>query len=184
MEDGRILDLYWARNEDAIHQTEIAYGAKLNRLAVRIVENREDAQECVSDTYLKAWDTIPPQRPTYLFAYLAKICRFCAFAVLDWRNAEKRRGNVVTLTEEMELCIPDPAWDEHFRGEELGEILNRFLAGLSRESRGLFLRRYWYMDSIEEIARRYGMTPGGVKTRLHRIRGKLRSFLQQEGISV
>ena len=184
MEDSAILDLYWDRNEDAIRQTEVAYGAKLQRLAQGIVESVEDAQECVSDTYLKAWNTIPPQRPNYFFAYLAKICRFLCFGLLDRRSAAKRKAEVVTLTAEMELCIPDERARQQTEGQELGKLLDRFLEGLNRENRVIFLRRYWFADSVESIARRYGFTESKVKTRLYRTRTQLRQFLEKEGIKV
>ena len=184
MTDIQIIELYWARNEDAIHQTDLVYGKKLHNLADRIVQNFEDAQECVSDTYLKTWDTIPPQRPNYFFAYLAKICRNFALGVLDWKSAAKRKGEVVALTAEMETCIPDPQHERRLEGEELGEILNRFLESLSYENRVIFLRRYWYLDTVAEIAERYGFSQSKVKTQLHRTRTKLHSFLEKEGIRV
>lgn len=182
MTDEQILALYWDRNEDAIRETEIAYGRKLHVLADRIVQSFEDAQECVSDTYLKAWDTIPPQRPTYFFAYLAKICRNFALGVLEWKSAAKRKGEIVTLTQEMEQCIPSR--DGNPEGEELGRLLNQFLEKLSKESRMIFMRRYWYLDSIQEIAQRYGISQSKVKTQLHRTRTKLYAFLQEEGIRI
>ena len=107
MEDKQIIDLFFARNEDAIQHTADTYGNRLFVLADNIVRNDQDAEESVSDTYLKAWDTIPPQKPNHFFAYLAKICRHFALGKLDWKNAAKRKAEVVSLTQEMELCIPD-----------------------------------------------------------------------------
>lgn len=184
MEDEKIIELYWIRSEDAIRETDAAHGAKLHDLSYRIVQNREDAQECVNDTYLKAWNTIPPQRPNYFFAYLAKICRFLSFGRLDWNNAAKRSADVVQLTAEMELCIPDRCQSWQRSEQQIGDVLNRFLDSLPRRSRMIFLRRYWYADSIGEIARRYQMSQSSVKTQLHRTRSKLRAFLEQEGIAV
>lgn len=184
MEDVQIIELYWARNEDAIKETDIAYGRKLHHLAERIVQNFDDAQECVSDTYLKTWDTIPPQRPNYFFAYIAKICRNFALGVLDWKSAAKRKGEVVSLSAEMEQCIPDPAYERRMEGEELGKVLNRFLESLSYENRVIFLRRYWYLDTIAEIADRFGISQSKVKTQLHRTRAKLHAFLEKEGLRV
>ena len=184
MTDSQIIELYWARNEDAIKETDFVYGKKLHYLADRIVQNFEDAQECVSDTYMKTWETIPPQRPEYFFAYIAKICRNFALGVLDWKSAAKRKGEVVSLSAEMEACIPDPAHQRRLEGQELGEVLNRFLESLSRDHRVIFLRRYWYMDTIAEIASRYGMSESKVKTSLHRTRTKLHAFLAKEGITV
>ena len=184
MTDAQIIALYWARNEDAIQETDAVYGRKLHFLADKIVQNFEDAQECVSDTYLKTWDTIPPQRPQYFFAYLARICRNFALGVLDWKSAAKRKGEIVALTQEMENCIPDPQHERKMEGEELGELLSRFLETLSRDNRVIFLRRYWYLDTVAEIAKRYGMTESKVKTSLHRTRTKLHAFLEKEGITV
>ena len=184
MTDAQIIELYWNRNEQAIRETEVAYGRKLHGLADRIVQNFEDAQECVNDTYLKTWDTIPPKRPEYFFAYLAKICRNFALGVLDFKSAAKRKGEVVALTQEMECCIPDPQHERKLEGEELREVLNRFLESLSVDNRVIFLRRYWYLDTVAEIAHRYGMTESKVKTQLHRTRAKLHSFLAKEGITV
>ena len=184
MTDIQIIDLYWARNEQAIHETDLRYGSKLHYLADKIVRDFEDAQECVNDTYLKTWDTIPPKRPEYFFAYIAKICRNFALGVLDWKSAAKRKGEVVALTQEMEAWIPDPQHERKLEGEELGEVLNRFLESLSVDNRVIFLRRYWYLDTVAEIAHRYGMSESKVKTQLHRTRAKLHAFLTKEGITV
>jgi len=184
MEDEKIIELYWARKEDAIVETDRTYGRKLHTLANKIVQNYEDAEESVSDTYLKAWETIPPQHPKYFFAYLAKICRNFAFGRLDWKNAAKRKAEVIALTQEMELCIPDTSRDRGAEGRQIGQALNRFLGSLSPENRVLFMRRYWYVDTVAEIAGRFHMSESSVKTRLHRIRGKLHTFLESEGICV
>lgn len=184
MEDSQIIELYFRRDEEAISQTALAYGTKLYGLANRILMSREDAEESVSDTYMKAWETIPPQRPVYFFAYLAKICRFIAFGRLDWRNAAKRKAEMVELTQEMELCIPDLRNELKMEGEELGRLLNAFLGTLPEESRTIFMRRYWYSDSILEIAQRYNMGESKVKTRLMRTRNALRTFLEKEGVTL
>ena len=184
MDDKTIIALFWAREEEAIRQTEQHYGSRLQALSNNILRSVEDAQECVSDTYLKAWNTIPPSRPQYFFAYLAAICRNLSLNKLDWKAAAKRKAEVVTLTEEMALCIPDEAWERQRSRKELGDLLNRFLDDLSKESRLIFLRRYWYLDTVAQIARRYSITESKVKMQLSRTREKLRLFLQKEGISV
>lgn len=184
MEDANILDLFFARSERAIAETDAVYGRRLHTLADRIVQNFEDAEESVSDTYLKAWQTIPPRRPDSLFAFLAKICRYIALGRLDWRNAAKRKAEVVSLTAEMELCIPDNSRERELTGRELGRLLNQFLGELPRESRMIFLRRYWYVDTIAEIAARYDISESKVKTQLHRTRAKLAAFLEKEGVRV
>ena len=184
MTDEQIVDLYWNRKEEAIACTDHIYGSRLLNIAGRILESREDSEECVSDTYLKAWQVIPPTRPNYLFAFLAKICRHLAFGRLDWYQAEKRRAEVIHLSEEMQLCIPDMWWDRKVEGEEIGHLMNEFLAVTSKESRMIFLRRYWYGESVAEIAQRYRISQSKVKTSLHRTRGKLKEYLQKEGITV
>lgn len=184
MEDAQIIALFWARNEDAIRETDAVYGRRLRALSHKIVQCHEDAEESVNDTYMKTWDTIPPQRPEYFFAYLAKICRNVSLSRLEWKNAAKRSANIVTLTQEMEQCLPDRSQERKLEGAEIGRVLDKFLDSISLESRLIFLRRYWYTDSIEEIAQRYGITQGKVKTQLHRTRNRLRLFLEKEGISV
>ena len=184
MEDKQIIELFFARKEDAIRATADAYGNRLFVLADNIVRNDQDAEESVSDTYLKAWDTIPPQKPNHFFAYLAKICRHFALEKLDWKNAAKRKAEVVSLTQEMELCIPDNRRDAEMEGKELGRILSTFLRTLTPENRMVFVRRYWYADTVADIASRYGIRENAVMTRLSRTRDKLRIFLQKEGIKV
>lgn len=184
MEDNKIIELFLARNEDAIKHTDDTYGRRLYHLADNIVHNGQDAEESVSDTYLKAWDTIPPQRPRYFFAYLAKICRNFALKKLDWKNAEKRRAEVVSLTQEMEMCIPDQSRDREMAAKELGMVLDRFLRTLTQENQMIFLRRYWYVDTIAEIAVRYGISESAVQMRLNRTRAKLCTYLEKEGVNV
>ena len=184
MEDAKIIDLYFARSEDAICQTDAAYGKKLFALADRILHDAQDSEESVSDTYMKAWETIPPKRPAYLYAYLAKICRFFALGKLDWKTAAKRKAEVVSLTEEMELCIPDQRREAEVSSKEIGRAMNEFLGNLNQESRVIFLRRYWFCDTIAEIAERYGISESKVKMRLHRTRAQLADYLNKEGITV
>lgn len=182
MEDAQIIALYWARNEDAIRETDRAYGRKLNGVARKIVQIREDAEESVNDTYMKTWQAIPPQRPNHFFAFLASICRHFALNKVDWNQTAKRKAEVISLTEEMELCIPDESHDRRMAGRELGCILDAFLGSLPKESRMIFLRRYWYVDTIAEIAQRYGMTESKVKMQLSRTKAKLRTFLEKEEV--
>lgn len=184
LEDSKIIDLYWARDEAAIQQTDSQYGKKLHALAFRILGNREDAEESVSDSYMKAWEIIPPQRPNHLYAFLASICRHLSLHRVDWNHAEKRNAQIVTLTEEMEQCIPDARRDWELEDKEIGKMLDIFLERLPKETRLIFLRRYWHGDTIPEIAARYQLTESKVKMQLSRTRSKLRTFLIQEGIQV
>lgn len=184
MEDEKIIELYWVKDESAIRETDAAYGRKLQGLSQSILHSHEDAEETVSDTYLRTWQAIPPQRPRYFYAFLASICRHLSLNKLDWKAAAKRKAEVVTLTEEMAQCIPDRAGERQLEGKELGRTLNRFLESLPKESRLIFLRRYWYVDTIAEIAQRYGITESKVKMQLSRTRSKLSAFLEKEGVGV
>ena len=184
MDDAKIIDLFWARSEEAIQETNKAYGRKLHALANKILNNREDAEESVNDTYMKTWEIIPPQRPKFYYAFLASICRHLSFHKVDWKLAAKRHAEVVTLTLEMEMCIPDATRDRELEGKELGRVMNAFLKSLPKDTRLIFLRRYWHADTIAEIAARYGMTESKVKMQLSRTRAKLQTYLESEGIYV
>ena len=184
MDDSKIIELFFARNEDDIKHTDDTYGRRLFHLADNIVHNDQDAEESVDDTYMKAWDTIPPQRPEHFFAYIAKICRNFALKRIDWQKAKKRNAEVVTLTQEMENCIPDTYRDMEADERELGRILDAFLRTLTPENQMVFLRRYWYVDTIAEIAVRYGISESAVQMRLNRTRSKLAMYLAKEGIKV
>ena len=184
VEDAKILDLYFARSEDAICQTDAVYGKRLFSIADRILHAPQDAEESVSDTYMKTWETIPPRRPSYFYAYLAKLCRFFALGKLDWKNAAKRKADVVSLTDEMEQCVPDQRKEAEAEAKEIGRAMNAFLESLPQESRVIFMRRYWFCDTIAEIAQRYGISESKVKMRLLRTRNKLAEYLSKEGILV
>lgn len=184
MEDAMIIALFFDRNEQAVKETDNAYGRRLYLLSNSILGNREDAEESVSDTYMEAWKTIPPKRPQYFYAFLASICRHMSFNRLDWNLAAKRNAEIVTLTQEMEVCIPDSRREAEINARELRRVLENFLDSLSKESRLIFLRRYLYTDSIAQIAERYGISESKVKTQLHRTRTKLYDHLAKEGIQV
>ena len=184
MEDAKIIALFFERNEQAVKETDIAYGRKLYVLSNGILNNREDAEESVSDTYMEAWKSIPPKCPKYFYAFLASICRNISFNRLDWRLAAKRNAEVVALTQEMEMCIPDSRQDAEMDRRELRRILEAFLESISKESRLIFLRRYLYVDTVAEIATRYSISESKVKTQLHRTRTKLYKYLAKEGIYV
>ena len=184
MEDAKIIELFFQRNEQAVKETDTAYGRKLYVLSNNILNNREDAEESVSDTYMETWKSIPPKRPKYFYAFLVSICRHLSFNRLDWRMAAKRNAEVVALTQEMEMCIPDSRQEGEMDRRELRRTLETFLDSLSKESRLIFLRRYLYVDTIAEIAARYGISESKVKTQLHRTRAKLHTYLSKEGICV
>ena len=184
MNDQQIIAMFFARNEDAIAQTAGKYGTRLTGLAANILHCNEDAQECVNDTYLKAWDTIPPTKPKHFFAYLAKICRYFCFNRLDWNNAAKRNAEVVALTQEMENCIPSSWQEAQLECREISRLISDFLRTQNQENRMIFLRRYWWGDSIGEIAQRYDLSENAILMRLSRTRSKLAAHLKKEGIQV
>ena len=183
MDDDKIIALYLLRSEAAIEQTAEKYGPRLRTLSYRIVGDGQAAEECENDTYLQAWAAIPPHEPRgYLFAFLARITRHLSLNRCRDRSRQKRSASLCELSAELEQCIPAPD-DAACRLEEraLQEALNGFLASLSREKRGVFLRRYWFLDSIADIAARYGMSESKVKSMLLRVRRQLRAYLVKEG---
>ena len=182
MNDDQIIQLYFDRSEQAIKETDTKYGGYCYSIAYNILTNPEDAEESVSDTYLETWKVIPPYRPKYFFAFLASICRHISLNRLDWRMAAKRNAEVVSLTQEMEQCIPDRLHGSQTDSLELRQVLESFLDSLPRDSRLIFLRRYLYVETVAEIAVRYGISESKVKTQLHRTRKKLHDYLVKEGI--
>ncbi len=183
MEDLNIVALYWERNQQAIEETERQYGKLCHHIAYRILENREEAEECVNDTFLRAWNTIPPQRPTHLGAFLGKITRCLALDRYRQNTAQKRGGSHVTLLLD-ELAECTPSCETVADDLQLKDLLNRFLGSLSAVSRRLFVLRYWYAYSTEEIGKMEGIRPKTVATSLFRTREKLKQFLQEEGVTV
>ncbi len=182
--DNQIIELFWQRSEDAITETDAAYGRKLRGLSRRILQNQEDSEEVVNDTYFKTWQSIPTNRPAFFYAYIATICRNLSLNLLNWNRAAKRRAEIVTITNEMELCIPDLGQERAMQGKDIAKALDVFLDTLPKESRVIFLRRYWYAESVEDIAKRYGMTESKVKMQLLRTRNKLKDSLEKEGIYI
>ena len=184
MDDERIIALYWARQEEAIAQTQRSYGERLRRIAYNILRNHEDAEESENETYWKAWEAIPPQRPRHLFAFLARLCRNISLHRLDWLNAGKRNAEIVALTAELEQCIPDAAAERSYEARELGGILSAFLRTISPDSRVIFIRRYVLAEPVQEIARLMGVSESKVKSSLFRTRNRLRAYLEKEGVRV
>ena len=182
MNDNEIINLYLDRDERAIKETKTSYQSKLNGLSYKILKNREDSEECVSDTYLKAWNTIPPQKPTYFFAYLAKICRFICFGKLDYAKAKKRNAEIIWLSDELSNCIPSKLSEVEVEENHLSEILNTFLKTLSYDEKLIFMRRYWFFDTIKEISHDFDFKESKVKTSLFRTRQKLKMYLENGGL--
>ncbi len=186
MEDEQIYELYWSRNEEAISQTHQKYGPWCRGIAMRILEIREEAEECVSDTYLQAWNNIPPQRPNAFRAWLGRITRNLALTRYRKSHAEKRGGGQTALAlEELRECVSGQETPEsQLESREIAEAINHFLASLTEEQRNVFLRRYWHLAPIGEIAKTYGMSESRVTSMLHRLRKRLRAQLEKEEIAV
>lgn len=182
--DAAIIELYWQRDEAAIRLTADKYGTRLRALADSFLSDAMAAEECENDTYLRTWNAIPPHRPVqYFFAFLAKITRQLALDACKARQRHKRGGAFTDLTEELQQCIPSPDDTESaVEAAEWGRVLSAFLQALPPQQRGVFLRRYWYGDSVQAIAVRYGFTQSKVKSMLLRTRTALRSHLQKEGM--
>ena len=186
MEDEKIIELYWQRDEEALKQTNEKYGAFCYCIAQNILKNAEDSEECVNDTWFKTWLVIPPKRPEFFQAFLGKITRNLSLDRYRRSRASKRgAGCMDVIYEELEECIasretPDGQTDAIV----ITDALARFLSGISRDARVIFVRRYWYADSVEQIVQRYGMSESKVKSSLMRSRNKLKTFLEKEGIIV
>lgn len=182
MEDQGIIALYFQRSEQAIEETDKKYGKYCYSIAYNILSNREDSEESVNDTYLAAWNTIPPRKPGYLNAFLAKITRY--ISIDRWRkNSTKRRGGgqIILALEELGECVSGGNGGNALAKAELTRVINGFLSSLSETGRNVFLCRYWYMDSIQTISRVSGFSQSKVTSMLHRTRVKLRRVLAEEG---
>ena len=186
MLDQEIIALYFARNERAIEETGKKYGAYCYTVAHRILSAHEDAEECVNDTYFRVWNAIPPERPNVFRLFLAKITRNLAINRYDMLHTQKRgSGEVAVVLDELEECIAGQGSPEQeVIAGELGESIDRFVRDLPERDGNIFIRRYFFTEPVEEIAKRYGLSPGNVSVILHRTRGKLQKYLAKEGYLV
>ena len=183
MEDREIVSLYFARSEQAIAESDRKYGRYCGAIAQRIVAFREDAEECVQDTWLRAWDVIPPERPARLGVFLGRITRNLALDRVRFLSRDKRGGSgAQPAYEELEAVLSGDDAEKLVDALALRQALGRFLAGLPKRQRVIFLRRYWYFQPVKEIAARYDFTQGKVKSMLLRTRRKLGKFLKEEGL--
>lgn len=186
MEDKQIVDLYWARSERAISETEKKYSRYCYSIAYNILHNNEDSEECVNDTYLSAWRAMPEQRPHRLPAFLGRITRNLSLNRVELYHAEKRgSGQVPLALDELHECIPSPDHADRVVDDlVLADTFNRFLASLSREKRVIFMRRYWYLSPVAEIAKDYSMSESKVKMSLLRSRKALKQMLKEYRIDL
>ena len=186
MQDEQIVALYWGRDENAIRATQEQYGHYLYKIAYNVLTNREDSEESVNDTYWKAWESMPPQKPGILATYLGKITRQLSIDRYRKRNSKKRQGSQYALSlSELDECVSGGnATEQSVDLTLLGEAINAFLDTLSPEARCTFVGRYYYMDSLREVAAYYGMSESKVKNLLYRTRIGLRAHLEQEGFDL
>lgn len=183
MEDSAIIDLFFERSEQAVAELQQKYGAAVRKTAGNLLRDRQDAEECVNDTYLRVWSSIPPQRPDFLDSFVCRITRNLAVSMLRSKTAAKRNHELDLVLGELEACIPSPVNVEaDYEVKELTEEINRFLSRLSYDDRFLFVRRYWYADSVGDIAAEMKIPENRVSVRLFRLREKLRKTLQKEGL--
>ena len=185
MEDAQIVSLYWARSEDAIRETDAKYGAFCRTLAGNILSSREDAEECVNDTWHHAWNAMPEERPGLLRAWLGKVVRNLA---LDrWRSshAQKRYDGMERLLSELEDCVPArETVEESVEAAELGRVISTWLSALPEGDAALFVRRYWNGDALNALAKAQGVTAAKLAQKMYRLRLSLKTTLEQEGIAL
>ena len=184
MEDLEIIDLYWQRSDRAIEESDKKYGGYCHRIAYNICESREDAEECVNDTWFGAWNQMPDKRPSVLSVFLGSMTRNFAINRMKARNRKKRGGGQFPLAlDELAECVPAPGDVERdFEAKELERALNAFVSGLPETERKVFVARYWFMAPVNEIAEKLGFSASKTKSMLHRIRGRLREYLREEDL--
>ena len=183
MEDANIIQMYWDRDQSAIQESDQKYGRYCFAVATRILDSREDSQECVNDTWHNAWRAIPPEKPSVLRSFFGRITRNLALDRYAYNNAQKRNARLETAMDEYWECIPNGEMLPEDR-IALKDLINRFLASLDKQTRIIFLQRYWYICTAKEIARNVGLSESNVNVILHRTRNRFKRYLQKEGISV
>lgn len=184
MDDERIVELFWERSEDAIRETKNKYGSYCRSIAFNILANEQDAEECENDTYLKAWEAMPPHRPARLSSFIGRITRNVALNRYNHDRAQKRSPGTEVVYGELAELVSDSEADDAVETAELGRVIDGFLASLPRETRIVFVQRYWYLCPIKDIAKNRGLTESNVKVILMRTRKKLQKHLEKEGINL
>ena len=184
MEDSAIVDLYWQRSDRAISETDRKYGRYCHAIAYNFCANNEDAEECVNDTWFRAWNLMPDKRPSVLSSFLGTITRSIAINLYKAKTRKKRGGGELALAlDEISDCIPSNAdLERSYESQELEAAIGRFVESLSETEQKIFVSRYWYLASIAEISERLHFSQGKTKSALFRIRNKLRVYLQEEGL--
>ena len=183
IEDEKIIEMFFGRSEQGLRELDIKYGKVCQKLSYNIVNNKQDAEECVNDAYLGAWNTIPPATPSPLLTYICKIVRNISLKIYYKKEAAKRNSDYTIAMEEIEACIADPNTVEtEIEARELARIIESFLDTLTVENRVIFIRRYWFSDSCKDIAEFVGLTEKNISVRLTRIRQKMRSYLAEREV--
>ncbi len=184
MNDHRIIELYQERNESAIQETEKKYGKLCFGISKNILGDILDAEECVNDTYLSVWNAIPPAEPKNLMAFVAKIARNLSLKRLEYMRAQKRSGFEPVEISELAEILSDEDCATGYSEEDLGKIINDFLKEEKEDARNVFMRKYWFFDSVEEIAKRYSFSESKVKSMLFHTRNKLKKYLKDKGVHI
>ena len=184
MDDLSIINLYFERDERAIKETDIKYGRLCYRIAYNVLNNREDSEECVSDTYIGTWNAIPPTRPKNLMAFVCKIARNLSLKRLESLSRQKRAGAITVSFDELAETFPDVSSDEGIGSEELGQLISSFLRKEKADARNVFIRKYFFFDSVAAIAKRYGFTQSKVKNTLYHTRNRLKDYLIKVGVKL
>lgn len=185
IEDEKIIEMFFARSEQGIQELDIKYGKVCHKLSCNIVGNRQDAEECVNDAYLGAWNAIPPAKPNPLLTYICKIVRNTSLRLYYRKEAAKRNSAYTVAMEEIESCIADPnTVEDEVEARELARIIESFLDTLTVENRVIFMRRYWFADSCKDIAEFVGLTEKNISVRLTRIRKKMKVYLAEREVFV
>jgi len=184
LNDLEIIELYFARDEEAIKQTDMKYGKLCHRVAYNILNNNEDSEECVNDTYIGVWNAIPPTRPNNFMAFVCKITRNLSLKRLEAQTRQKRSQAILVSLDELAEVLSDESIADGVSDEDIGKRISDFLRNEKSEIREVFIRKYYFFDSIGDIARRYNFTESKVKNMLHHTRTKLKDFLIKEGIEI
>lgn len=184
MDDLRIIELYFERNEQAIKETDLKYGKLCHSIAYNILNNREDSEECVNDTYVGVWNAIPPTRPNNFIAFICRITRNLSLKRLEFIKREKRSADVLLSFEELAAVLPDERYAPNISDEDIGRVISKFLRNEKEDAKNVFIRKYYFFDSIGEIAKRYSFTESKVKNMLFYTRNKLKDYLIKEGVGI
>lgn len=184
MDDLKIVELYFERDEQAIKETDAKYGRLCHSIAYHILNNREDSEECVNDTYAGVWGAIPPTRPNNFMAFLCKIARNLSLKRLAFMKREKRSPEVLISLEELAAVLPDERYAPDVGDEDVSKLISKFLRSQKEDIRNVFIRKYYFLDSVGEIAERYSFTESKVKNMLFYTRNKLKDYLIKEGVEI